>query len=439
MANGYVAGGNTHFRNDLNLFFSQGLAVVFAKLFDNADPMDAAAGGPPAGPATPAGDRVAENDRLMTSAGQDGEAQAALSRHVPDVRTISFAAIKSFFACPRTPAAVKRACFHGGTSQRLSTTPPGLVSQRLDYFLLDKLRMASPVKRTNTDKSPYSEKSLKKLVLGIRSFDPAVIAGTDPKTTLAWYGCTTHEGAYEPPQSLGDVVAHWKKVLTLCFGLFPRVLQASAEAEYAGLDLMDFWYKRLHQNNTPVLVAMAQMTCMVTYLCSSCGAWLDPQRGLEFLPELRYLMEDKFAQHILARSAPSDAEFTRPFADHYQQGCIETTKIATGKLVRSKPPAKVPAAKKQKQGHSSYPAHREARAASPNLMGQVQRLSTMAGQLARQGHLSAHASKQPFLDLAKALSGEFRADKASGISSVLPPHFGIVFTMVQSAATSKNG
>ena len=140
MANGYVAGGNTEFRNDLNLFFRQGLAVIFAKLFENSDPMDAASGGPPAGPAAALpGESVAENDRLMTDAGRDGAAQAALTRHVPDVGAISFRAITSFFACPHTPAAVKRACFHGGISQRLSTTPPGLVSQRLEYFMLDRL------------------------------------------------------------------------------------------------------------------------------------------------------------------------------------------------------------------------------------------------------------------------------------------------------------
>ena len=41
----YVAAGNTEFRNDLNLLFSQDLAVIFSKLFENADPMDAATGG----------------------------------------------------------------------------------------------------------------------------------------------------------------------------------------------------------------------------------------------------------------------------------------------------------------------------------------------------------------------------------------------------------
>ena len=84
-------------------------------------------------------------------------------------------------------------------------------------------------------------------------------------------------------------------------------------------------------------------------------------------------------------------------------------------------------------------SHRESRAVNHDLMGQVQRLSTMAGQLARQGSLDSHAYKEPFLDMARAFSAEFKAEKSSGTPSVLPPHFGAVFTMVQSAANSKNG
>ena len=122
-------------------------------------------------------------------------------------------------------------------------------------------------------------------------------------------------------------------------------------------------------------------------------------------------MEDDFHQHKLGTRVPAQAEFTRPFADRYHQGCIDATKVTKGTKARAKPsPTKPPWAKKQKR--ESNAANQFACHQYSNLGGHAQSLATMAGMLARQGSLPANQYAEQFKDLEQAFVHEFRVAEA---------------------------
>ena len=88
---------------------------------------------------------------------------------------------------------------------------------------MDKLRKMTPTSLTNREKSAFSDKALRKLVVGIRTFDASVIAGTDPKTSLAWYGCLSHSGVYTPPAIPGGCGGSQEASVESLFWAFPPV------------------------------------------------------------------------------------------------------------------------------------------------------------------------------------------------------------------------
>ena len=82
-------------------------------------------------------------------------------------------------------------------------------------------------------------------------------------------------------------------------------MTALPEAQYNGEDLLQCWQRRMGEAEVSPSVAMAKMAIMVSYMCACSTDWLEPQYGHDFLPDLKYFMEDSFHQHKLGIRVPA--------------------------------------------------------------------------------------------------------------------------------------